>query len=233
MRVFIKQEEDRLVHISGIVDLYEQDRKKKIFEYAQEISQLEAERLREMDPREKDRITREIRDKAPYDPTNYTPPFEHSSTPYLAGLVLEDDEPRIGKKHYLFGKQGLADFRTQAQVVIDWRKAAVSRLFYEWEEGENYEEEIAGQERTGIIRKKISYGIKNQELLTIKTGSDVLSKQNGQWVEQGGKENATMVQNAYSMGKWPVIPRHDGQDSMGKWPPLILDSILQSDITIG
>ncbi len=188
---FTKQEEDRLITICGIVDLYDENRNKKISDYVAEIRQLEAERYQEIDLREKKRITQQILDKAPYDPANFTPAFEHHQSPYFAGMIIEDDNPRYGYRHYLFGKQGVSDVRNLAQVVIDWRNAAISKLYYEWDEGEKYDEQIAGQKRTGIIKKRISYGIKHRDLLTIQTGSDVFIKHDGEWLSKKSEQRET------------------------------------------
>ncbi len=39
-------------------------------------------------------------------------------------------------------------------LVLDWREAPISRLYYEYEVEEEYDEEIRGRERTGTISAK-------------------------------------------------------------------------------
>lgn len=190
MRTFILQEEQRLSDACISVDLYQDGRKTKLAEHDRKIRAFEVERLDSVDPREKDRLTREIRQLSQHDPAKYLIPFEQGQTPYLAGLVISDDDPKIGRQHLLFGKQSLID--GSRVVVVDWRKAEISKLFYDWEEGENYEEDIGPKERTGLIEKKISYGIRRRELLTIHTGAGTLVKSNGSWEDQG-KQNTSVI----------------------------------------
>ncbi|APG27064.1 helicase [Syntrophotalea acetylenivorans] len=187
---FINQEEQRLSDVCGSVDRYNGERRGKLAEHDRKIKGYEVERLESVDPREKDRLTKEIHRLSQYDPAKYLVPFEQLRTPYLAGLLINDDDPRIGRKHLLFGKQGLMD--GSRVVVVDWRKAEISRLFYDWEEGEDYEEDIGDRERTGVIEKKIAYGIQQRELLTIQTGAGTLVKRDGLWTEQG-PQNASAI----------------------------------------
>lgn len=193
--MFPTQEEQRLSDVCLSVDRYLADRKAKLAEHDRKIKEYEAERLESVDPREKDRLTLEIRRLSQYDPAKYLIPFKQTETPYLAGLTIADDDPKIGQKHLLFGKQGLIDGSKVA--VIDWRKAEISKLYYDWEEGEDYEDDIAGRERSGRIEKKIAYGIQKRELLTIQTGGGTLVKQDGIWQEKG-QQNASAVRKEES-----------------------------------
>ncbi len=187
---FTLQEEGRLSEVCKAVDSFQGDRKTQLIEHDRKIKDLEVERLESVDPREKDRLTGEIQRLWQYDPAKYLLPFEQKEVPYLAGVVINDDDPRIGRKHLLFGKQGLIN--GSKVVVVDWRKAEVSKLYYEWDEGENYEEDIGPRERSGVIEKKISYGIRRRELLSIQTGAGILVKTDGAWKGQG-QQNASVV----------------------------------------
>ncbi len=187
---FVLQEEQRLLDICLAVDRYGFERKARLAEHDRKIKALEVDRLESVDPREKDHLTGQIQRLWQYDPAKYLIPFEQKDVPYLAGVIIHDDDPKIGRKHLLFGKQGLID--GSKVVVVDWRKAEVSKLYYEWDEGENYEEDIGPRERSGIIEKKISYGTRKRQLLTIQTGDGILVKTDGAWQEQG-QQNASVV----------------------------------------
>ena len=191
----IATEEQRLVEICQAVDRYNRERKEQISGHDRKIMALEAERFSTHIPRDKDRLTREIERLSQYDPYKYLPPFEQLATPYLAGITICDDDPKIGRKHILFGKQSLMD--GNRVVVTDWRKAQISTLYYEWDEGEAYEDDIGDRERTGTIEKKIAYGIARRELLSLKTGTGSLVKQNGIWGEST-EQNASVVQKEAS-----------------------------------
>lgn len=189
-QTFTLQEEQRLSEVCNAVDSFQADRKKQLTDHDRKIRDLEVERLESVDPREKDRLTAEIRRLSQYDPAKYLVPFEQGQSPYLAGVVIHDEDPRIGQKHLLFGKQSL--MAGSQVIVVDWRKAEISKLYYDWEEGEEYEDDIGGRERFGMIEKKISYGIRRRELLTIQTGAGTLKKTDEGWVEQG-RQNASAV----------------------------------------
>ncbi len=116
------------------------------------------------------------------------------AAPYLAGIAICDDDPKIGRKHILLGKQGLLD--GSRAVVTDWRKSQISKLYYEWDEGEEYEDEIGDRERTGTIEKKIAYGISRRELLSLQSGAGSFEKQNGVWGEPGQQNSSVIKKEA-------------------------------------
>ncbi len=190
----IAEEEQRLCEICQAADRYSRERKEKLRDHDRKIRTLKTERLNANNPREKDRLTLEIRRLSQYDPAKYLPPFEQMAVPYLAGITICDDDPRIGRKHILLGKQGLM---SGARVVVtDWRKSQISKLYYEWDEGEEYEDEIGERERTGTIEKKIAYGISRRELLSLKSGSGTFEKQHGSWVVPGQQNSSTVKKEA-------------------------------------
>ena len=182
---YIAAEEERLVAICAAADGYSRERQEQLQGHDQKMRALERERLNSNDPREKDRLTREMQRLSQYDPYKYLVPFEQLAAPFLAGITIRDDDPRIGRKHILLGKQSL--MAGSRVLVTDWRKAQVSKLYYEWEEGEEYEDEIGDRERTGTIEKKIAYGIANRELFSLQSGSGSLEKRGGLWGEPGAQ----------------------------------------------
>jgi len=190
---FVAQEEERLSFVCTAVDNYMQERKEKLAIHDKKMDAYQRERLDSVDYREKNDLTLEMKDLSFHDPAKYLPIFEHPQIPYLAGIAIQDDDKKIGTQHLLFGKQSLV--HQNKVVVVDWRKAEISKLYYEWDEGEEYEETIADRERTGTIAKKISYGIKERTLLSLKT--DTISYQKGKdasCVPKGSSKatNATM-----------------------------------------
>jgi DNA helicase-2/ATP-dependent DNA helicase PcrA len=67
------------------------------------------------------------------------------STPYFAHIRLRE----AGKERdVLLGK---ASFIKPGVRVVDWRQAPISRLFYRYRQGEQYEEELAGRLRIGRL----------------------------------------------------------------------------------
>jgi DNA helicase II / ATP-dependent DNA helicase PcrA len=76
------------------------------------------------------------------------------SNPYFARISLQEDEPNGSTKviEYKLGFAANPDLR-----IIDWRKAPISKLYYEYKEGDDYLEEILGRERSGkvLLRNRI------------------------------------------------------------------------------
>ncbi|MDH3454655.1 MAG: ATP-binding domain-containing protein [Desulfuromonadales bacterium] len=192
---YIAAEEQRLADTCQAADRYSRERKEQLRGHDQKIRALKAERLNSNSPREIDKLTFEIQRLSQYDPAKYLIPFEQTAVPYLAGIAIRDDDPAIGRKHILLGKQAL--LVGSRVVVTDWRRAQISKLYYEWDEGEVYEDDIGERERSGTIEKKIAYGIARRELLSLQSGTGCLAKRDGIWGEPE-QQNASVVKKESS-----------------------------------
>lgn len=76
--------------------------------------------------------------------------------PYFARVVLEESPEGGGnQKKIVEYKLGFAS-NIECRI-IDWRKAPIARLYYEYDEGDEYSELIQGRERNGrvILRNKV------------------------------------------------------------------------------
>lgn len=177
-----------LIEESEKVFLEEKSVKEKI---AGEIKQLRSEKLEAMDFNEKNKIEEQIKQLKLKSSRYIFQDLSILRSPYFGVLELEDNllgrlSYKIGKKT-VFGKDGKVS-------VIDWREAPVSRLFYEYESGENYDEDIRGQERNGKIIFKRRLGIKNRELKSISEKNITLSKDNfGNWSEKSRLESSAEI----------------------------------------
>src|SRR5439155_13066735 len=77
------------------------------------------------------------------------------TSPYFAHIRLRES----GKtKDVLVGKRGFIDRQSNVQIV-DWRNAPVSRICYRYEEGDDYEEEIAGRRVEGMVEARRNVSI--------------------------------------------------------------------------
>ena len=176
----IEKEEARLADVLQTIRQYGQDRKDKLASFWQELDALKKERLDAVSWQEKNRLTEKLRDKEAYNPHKYLPEFSQEDSPYFASFAIEDNDSRIKQQEFLLGKQSL--FKDSKVVIIDWRQAAVSALYYEYEAGEEYEEEINGTERTGLLAEKNKYTIKARELLHIESSNgEVYEKRSAGW----------------------------------------------------
>lgn len=98
--------------------------------------------------------------------------------PYFARIVLEEEEPN-GKTREIEYKLGVAA-NTDCRI-IDWRKAPIARLYYEYQEGEEYEEEILGRERIGVVRVRNKVDIGEGKLRRLSCGLGMFQQLDGKW----------------------------------------------------
>src|SRR5262245_45729315 len=79
-------------------------------------------------------------------------------SPYFAHLRLRENG---ADRDILLGKAT----RLQRGVrIVDWRNAPISRIFYRYQQGEPYEEEIAGRVMTGEVVARRTVTIRSRQL---------------------------------------------------------------------
>jgi len=106
------------------------------------------------------------------------------TSPYFAHLRLKVS----GKTNdVLVGKRGFIDRESNVQIV-DWRNAPISRVYYRYEEGDDYEEEIAGRRVEGVVeaRRNVSIAKGNLRRIGAPQGT-YLKDARGQWVQAVGQ----------------------------------------------
>jgi DNA helicase-2/ATP-dependent DNA helicase PcrA len=106
------------------------------------------------------------------------------TSPYFAHIRLREH----GKsKDVLVGKRGFIDRQSNVQIV-DWRNAPVSRIYYRYEEGDDYEEEIAGRRVEGLVEARRNVSIARSNLRRIGTPQGTYLKDSrGEWVQAVGQ----------------------------------------------
>lgn len=75
-------------------------------------------------------------------------------SPYFAHMILREG----GKsRDVLVGKRGFIDRKSNVQIV-DWRNAPISQIYYRYDEGDDYDEQIAGRNLEGVVavRRNVS-----------------------------------------------------------------------------
>lgn len=180
----IQRELTRLAEINTAVAEYGENRKREIARHDGLTAELEKERLDSVDWKEKNELTERLVTHGHHTPRKYLLEFKQADSPYFGVIGIDDRNPRIGKKEYLIGLQSLVN-GTRAHVV-DWRKAEISRFFYDgYEEGEEYEETINGVEREGVITRRANVEIVKRTLTSVETPADVYQVINGEWCRNG------------------------------------------------
>lgn len=99
------------------------------------------------------------------------------ANPYFAHLQLEEDDK---VRSVYIGKATRLD---NGLRIVDWRNAPISRLFYQYEEGDDYVEEMGGRNREGTIAARRTVLISEGELLRVGTRKLDLMKTREGWRE--------------------------------------------------
>ena len=151
LSAIIQLEEERIDRITGEMRATLAAEEADIRQKARELAELKRQRLEASGWREKREIDDQIeRCRTRYTLRQYQDP-KALNQPYFGVLELEDDG--LGSLSYCLGSQSFFN-RGGKALVIDWRDAPISRLYYEYEADELYEEEIRGRERSGRVRTK-------------------------------------------------------------------------------
>ncbi len=102
--------------------------------------------------------------------------------PYFGRLVLEENER---KREVLIGRSTYLDPKTGVRIV-DWRDAPVSRIYYRYEEGDDYEEVFGDREVEGevLVRRSLSIGQGRLRRIGAPQGTFV-RKADGSWRRAG------------------------------------------------
>lgn len=99
------------------------------------------------------------------------------ASPYFAHLRLDEE----GKEQdVLIGKRGFIDRARKVQIV-DWRNAPVSRIYYRYQEEDDYEEEFGDRVREGVVRARRNLSVEDGSLRRIGC------PQGSYWVDDKGE----------------------------------------------
>lgn len=105
--------------------------------------------------------------------------------PYFARIELEEERaPGTNTRiEYKLGFAANTDCR-----IIDWRRAPISKLYYEYKEGDEYYEEILGRERTGrvLVRNRIETSKGKMETVENRYGTFTWNAKNASWERKSG-----------------------------------------------
>src|SRR5215467_8377433 len=106
------------------------------------------------------------------------------TSPYFAHMRLRENG---NSRDVMVGKRGFIDRKSNVQIV-DWRNAPVSRIYYRYEEGDDYEEEIAGRRVEGVVEARRNVSIARGNLRRIGTPQgSYLKDAKGAWVQAVGQ----------------------------------------------
>lgn len=89
--------------------------------------------------------------------------------PYFARVVTHEKDREV---EFRLGTESFPD-----QRIVDWRKAPISRLYYDYKEGDEFSETIQGMDREGFIKLRRAYQGKQEVLNVIETAQGTIYRQ--------------------------------------------------------
>jgi DNA helicase-2/ATP-dependent DNA helicase PcrA len=109
-----------------------------------------------------------------------SPPVDRKS-PYFGHMRLME---RGRRRDVLIGQRGYVEPGGGVQIV-DWRNAPVSRLFYRYEEGDSYEEQMGDRPVEGEVLARRTVSISDAELRRVTSPQGTFSRdfRTGEWRE--------------------------------------------------
>jgi DNA helicase IV len=119
--------------------------------------------------------------------------------PYFARMIVEE-QSQNGEKRQIEYKLGTIS-NVDCQIV-DWRKAPISKLFYEYREGDEYCEMIQQREREGVILLRHKLEIEEGILKRISCRFGDFVFHEGEWIKAGSR---TLTRSGNSYGRLPDI----------------------------
>jgi DNA helicase II / ATP-dependent DNA helicase PcrA len=138
-------------------------------------------------------------------------------SPYFGRMVLREDKRN---REILIGRSTYVDTRAGVRIV-DWRDAPVSRLYYRYNEGDEYEETFGERDVEGEIVTRRSLTIVDSRLRRIVAPQGVFVRQGsaGEWLRggsglklSGGQGSALRADHHHRPGKLGVGAEDGGED---------------------
>jgi DNA helicase-2/ATP-dependent DNA helicase PcrA len=149
-----------------------------------------------------------------------------SASPYFGRMVLLEGDR---KREVLIGRATYLDSRTGVQIV-DWRDAPVSRVYYRYDEGDDYDEVFGDRLVEGEVLTRRSLAISAGKLRRIGSPQGTfMMRADGQWVRagvsatqlRGGQGSAPRPSDYKPVGKLGVIDAAAGGGREDKHLPEI------------
>ena len=150
------------------------------------------------------------------------------NSPYFAHMRLRErgSSGEVKSRDVMVGKRGFIDRSSNVQIV-DWRNAPVSRIYYRYEEGDDYEEEIAGRRVEGVVEARRNISIAHAKLRRIGTPQGTFIKDaRGRWVQAVG-QLAPVLHGGMGKAARPVaVPGKGGKLGVHHGPNIRADKAL-------
>jgi DNA helicase-2/ATP-dependent DNA helicase PcrA len=135
-------------------------------------------------------------------------------SPYFGHLRLEEAGKRrdilVGARSYVDSGSGIR--------IVDWRQAPVSRIFYRYQEGDDYDEELGGRVVEGTVLARRSVTIAKGELVrvSVKEGAFVRQSDGVSWRRLAARDVKLSTPRRFGAGGEPLAARKLGVGADGE-----------------
>ncbi|MBT3182704.1 MAG: AAA family ATPase [Deltaproteobacteria bacterium] len=92
---------------------------------------------------------------------------------YFARVVTDEEGKEV---EFCLGTSSFPKHR-----IVDWRKAPISQLYYNYKQGEEFDEVIQDRERSGVIKLRRGYKGKEDDLHVVEMPEGIARKAAGKW----------------------------------------------------
>lgn len=136
------------------------------------------------------------------------------SSPYFGHLKLKDGRKT---RDVLIGNRGFVKAGCTMNIV-DWRHAPVSRIYYCYEEGDDYEEEFGGRNVQGMVEARRTVSIVNGELRRVSWSTGAIIRRRDEWLTLADENLPTLKGGAGIASRPPpahILPSVFEQGRLG------------------
>jgi DNA helicase II / ATP-dependent DNA helicase PcrA len=116
--------------------------------------------------------------------------------PYFAHMQLE---VRGKCRDVLLGYQTFID-AANAVTIVDWRTAPIAQVFFNYQEGEEYEHEVEGRSSSGVVRRRNVVTFEHGRVVALTTPRAVLRRTAEGWERTGASDQPHLVAGAGDEG---------------------------------
>ncbi len=122
--------------------------------------------------------------------------------PYFAHLQISTAD---GTQDILIGRRSFID-RPAGVQIVDWREAPISKIYYRYEEGDEFEEEVAGRALRGTVLCRRHVSIAGGKLRRVGTPEwTLVCNTEGEWFDAGADE-AALLEGGQGTAARPPAP---------------------------
>lgn len=134
-------------------------------------------------------------------------------SPYFGHMRLKEGSK---SRDVLIGKRGFIDREAGVQIV-DWRNAPISRVYYRYDEGDDYDEEVGGNPLEGIVEIRRNISIQHSLLRRIGAPQGTFVRDSDKIWHQASESAVPVLQGGSGKAvRVPKAPIHHNRGKGGK-----------------